>query len=91
MPPHTLFCTARAESTFGAVTMCNLGDSRMYHIRRSCLQHFANPMFSRLAVLIIHRKIGQWLFSNGICFSQQPPEGGCKHGCALTSTIGRFN
>ena len=71
MPPHTLFCTARAENTFDTVTLCNLSDSQM-HYRRSCLQHFANPMFSRLAVLIIHRKIGQWLFSNGICFSQQP-------------------
>ena len=76
MPPHTLFCTARAENTFDTVTLCNLSDSQM-HYRRSYLQHFANPMFSRLAVLIIHRKIGQWLFSNGICFSQQPPEGGC--------------
>ena len=72
-----LFCTARVENTFGTVAMCNLSDSRM-HYRRSCLQHFANPMFSRLAVLIIHRKIGQWLFLNGICFSQQPPEGGCQ-------------
>ena len=76
MLPHTLFCTARAESTFGTMTMCNLGDSRM-HYRRSCPQRFVNPMFPRLATLIIHRKIGQWLFSNGICFSPQPPEGGC--------------
>ena len=56
--------------------MCNLGDSRM-HYRRSCPQRFVNPMFPRLATLIIHRKIGQCLFSNGICFSPQPPEGGC--------------
>ena len=76
MLPHTLFCTARAESTFGTMTMCNLGDSRM-HYRRSCPQRFVNPMFPRLATLIIHRKIGQCLFSNGICFSPQPPEGGC--------------
>ena len=76
MPPHTLFCTARAENTFGTMTMCNLGDSRM-HYRRSCPQRFVNPMFPRLATLIIHRKIGQCLFSNGICFSPQPPEGGC--------------
>ena len=81
MPPHTLFCTARAESTFGTVTLCNLGDSRM-HYRRSCPQRFVNPMFPRLATLIIHRKIGQWLFSNGICFNSQPPEGGCPcRGC----------
>ncbi len=76
MLPHTLFCTARVESTFGTMTMCNLGDSRM-HYRRSCPQRFVNPMFPRLATLIIHRKIGQCLFSNGICFSPQPPEGGC--------------
>ena len=79
MPPHTLFCTARVENTFGTVAMCNLSDSRMHHIRRSCPKHFANPIFSRLVALIIHRKIGQWLFSNGICFNSQTPEDGCRY------------